>query len=170
MGMGTTTVRMNTRLAVFNCHKNNAKARADQDFIAEFGQQVFNESIQPLHEAGIMQLFEPHHRGEHETVRRAWWAARVWGYVNGDQRQPQTFMLWGNIEVPGSEVRTELWKEALPHDWATQACEWGYSVLLGGGDDLIVVGFASEAEARKAAADDMKHRAEQANMAGERDE
>lgn len=162
--METTTVSMNTRLAVFNCHKNNAKARADQDFVAEFGQDAYERSIKPLHEAGTMKVLETHDVPTHEVVRRAWWASRVWGYVNGESRQPQTFMLWDKIEVPGSDIATELWKEAMPHDWASTSCEWGYSVLLGGGDDLIVVGFPTEAAARKAAADDMQRRMELASQ------
>ena len=49
--------RMDSYFSVFNSHINNASARADAEFIAQFGQEKFDEVIAPLHAAGIMSVF-----------------------------------------------------------------------------------------------------------------
>lgn len=50
--------RMSQNFAVFNGHVNDGANRANAEFIAQFGQDDFDAIIAPLHEAGIMSIFE----------------------------------------------------------------------------------------------------------------
>lgn len=69
--------RMDAGFSVFNCHLNNAKERADKEFIAQFGQEAYDSSIAPLDEAGIMSIFN-----DVPTPHTAVWVALVTAYVN----------------------------------------------------------------------------------------
>lgn len=71
--------RMGTNFAVFNCHVNDAKNRADAEFIAQFGQEKFDEVMTPLHEAGIMEIFN-----EAPTIYTMAWVTLCAAYVNED--------------------------------------------------------------------------------------
>lgn len=49
---------MNPYVAVFNCHINNAKSKADKAFIKRFDKDVFNKEIKPFLDKGIMSIFK----------------------------------------------------------------------------------------------------------------
>lgn len=69
--------RMEPFIAVFNCHVNNAKARADAEIIAQFGQEVFDKKIAPYHKKGIMAIFNK--KPNHVTAA---WVAVCTAFVN----------------------------------------------------------------------------------------
>jgi hypothetical protein len=50
--------RMSVYFSLFNCHLNNAKERADREFIAQFGLEKFKEEIEPFILKGIMSIFD----------------------------------------------------------------------------------------------------------------
>lgn len=49
---------MSTYVAVFNCHVNDAKAKADAQFKRAFGLAKFNRHIKPYDDEGIMSIFD----------------------------------------------------------------------------------------------------------------
>lgn len=69
--------RMSADFAVFNCHVNDASDRADAEFIAQFGQKAFDETIKPLHEEGIMGIFN-----DEPTPLTMAWVTLVTAFVN----------------------------------------------------------------------------------------
>jgi hypothetical protein len=69
--------RMGPYTSVFNGHVNNASARADAEFIKQFGQQTFDKVIKPFHKAGIMGLFNVP-----MTPHRLAWVTLVAAFVN----------------------------------------------------------------------------------------
>jgi len=72
---------MSPGFAVFNLHVNNAGNRADHEFKRIFGEKCFKRVIAPLHEEGIMSIFDTK-----PTMHRMAWVAMVTGFVN--ERQP----------------------------------------------------------------------------------
>jgi hypothetical protein len=73
--------RLSQGFAVFNCHVNGAKKRADREFKAQFGQEAFEKYIAPLHEDGIMTvLHEP--KDKLDALMRGAWLALCTAYVN----------------------------------------------------------------------------------------
>jgi len=79
--MSITKERMNTSFAVFNCHVNSARKRADREFKAQFGQDTFDHYIAPLHEEGIMLVLSKG-KSEMDTAMRVAWAVLCTAYVN----------------------------------------------------------------------------------------
>lgn len=77
-----TMERMEQGWAVFNCHRNDAKERADAEFIAQFGQEIFDEVMAPLHKDGIMAIFH-----DDPTPETAAWVALCTAYVNEDRNE-----------------------------------------------------------------------------------
>lgn len=72
-----TEERMTHEFAVFNLHCNDAGNRADAEFIAQFGQRVFDRHIAPSHKEGIMSIFDkPANR------YRVAWVTLVTAFVN----------------------------------------------------------------------------------------
>jgi hypothetical protein len=73
----TTEKRVDAYFSVFNGHVNNAAARANAEFVAQFGQEAYDEHIKPLREAGIMSIFtiDP-------TPFTMAWVALVTAFVN----------------------------------------------------------------------------------------
>lgn len=71
------TERMGPTTAVFNSHVNDARDRADAEFIAQFGPQRFEQVMAPIHEAGLMSIFD----GE-PTVYTMAWLTLCRAYVN----------------------------------------------------------------------------------------
>lgn len=69
--------RMDQGFSVFNLHANNAGKRADKEFIDQFGQENFDEHIKPLHETGIMSIFD-----NEPTIYTQAWVTLVTAYVN----------------------------------------------------------------------------------------
>jgi len=49
---------MDPYFALFNCHVNNARQRANAAFIEKFGQPTFDRIMKPLHRNGIMSIFD----------------------------------------------------------------------------------------------------------------
>lgn len=72
--------RMSNGVSVFNLHVNNAGARADAEFIAQFGRETWEREIEPFHKAGIMSIFH----GPPKKWRLVW-VALVTAYVNEDR-------------------------------------------------------------------------------------
>jgi hypothetical protein len=50
--------RLDVHFSIFNLHVNDAGERADVEFKAQFGEAKWNEHIKPLHDAGIMSIFQ----------------------------------------------------------------------------------------------------------------
>lgn len=71
------TERMDQGFAVFNLHVNDAGDRADREFIAQFGQDEFDKVIKPLHDAGIMSIFD-----NAPTPQTQAWVSLVTAFVN----------------------------------------------------------------------------------------
>lgn len=69
--------RLDVGFSVFNCHLNNAKERANAEFILQFGQEAYDEHIKPIDEAGIMSIFH-----EAPTKYTGPWVTLVTAYVN----------------------------------------------------------------------------------------
>lgn len=44
--------------AVFNCHVNNARERAEQAFKLKYGKACWKREIQPFRDFGIMSIFK----------------------------------------------------------------------------------------------------------------
>jgi hypothetical protein len=76
--------QMNQGFAVFNLHVNNAGKRADVEYIAQFGQEHFDEHIAPAHAAGIMTIFT---RDPIELAARLPWITLVTAYVNENRTE-----------------------------------------------------------------------------------
>ena len=74
-----TTRRMDSGFSVFNGQVNNAAERADAEFVAQFGQDKFDEEIAPLHKKGIMSIFD-----SKPTIHTFAWVALVTAFVNED--------------------------------------------------------------------------------------
>lgn len=74
--------RVDSGFSVFNLHRNNAGARADAEFIAQFGQEAFDKHIKPLHEEGIMLIFK-----KPPTKYTGPWVALCTAYVNEDAKE-----------------------------------------------------------------------------------
>lgn len=69
--------RMSLHFAVFNLHVNDADKRADEEFVAQFGVEMFYEHIAPFYEEGIMSMFDAD-----PTLHGLAWATLVTAYVN----------------------------------------------------------------------------------------
>jgi hypothetical protein len=69
--------RMNQSFSVFNSHVNDASQRADAEFIAQFGDEVFAREIAPLHHKGIMSIFDGA-----PNIHTLAWVVLVTAYVN----------------------------------------------------------------------------------------
>lgn len=71
---------------------------------------------------------------------------------NGCMATTTTYHLFDGIDC-GQNARptAQLWKEG-------EGTHWGYSLDTGSGDDVIVLGFDTEDEARGAAYDDVRER------------
>lgn len=63
--------------AIFNCHKNNAEARAKVAFIHKFGEDVWDKKIQPIIDNGIMDIFN-----EKPNVHTLFFVNAVFLFVN----------------------------------------------------------------------------------------
>jgi hypothetical protein len=74
--------RMDQGFSVFNCHVNGAKKRADREFKAQFGQDVFDQFIAPLHEEGIMVILGTAPKTKIDALMRGAWVALCTAYVN----------------------------------------------------------------------------------------
>lgn len=70
--------RMSHGFAVFNLHVNKAGKRADREFKAQFGQEIFDKHIAPLHEKGIMLIFS----AANASIFTSAWIALCTAYVN----------------------------------------------------------------------------------------
>jgi hypothetical protein len=73
--------RMDPGFAVFNGHVNDASDRADAEYVAQFGQASFDEHIKPLHDAGIMSVFNTR-----PTAQTMAWTSLVTAYVNENRK------------------------------------------------------------------------------------
>lgn len=69
--------RYSHNFAVFNSHINDASNKADAEFIAQFGQEAFDEHIKPHHENGIMGIFN-----ESPSLHTMSWVVLCTCYVN----------------------------------------------------------------------------------------
>ena len=69
--------RLDPYLSVFNCHSNNARKKADAEFVLQFGQEAFDKHIAPLHESGIIAIF---HKKPNEYTGP--WVSLVTYFVN----------------------------------------------------------------------------------------
>lgn len=74
---------MSPGFAVFNCHVNNAKKRANKSFIEKFGRSAFNRTMLPLFRRGIMTIFH-----ELPTEKTQYWVDQVTAFVNEDRQAP----------------------------------------------------------------------------------
>lgn len=75
--------RMSVDFAVFNCHMNNAKKRADEEFIAQFGREKFDKVMGPIHRKGIMSIF---HKAP--TKYTMAWVVLCVAFVNENRQSP----------------------------------------------------------------------------------
>lgn len=64
--------RMDQDFAVFNLHVNAAGKKADREFKAQFGQDVFDEHIAPLRRDGIMAIFQRSGNELADALHMAW--------------------------------------------------------------------------------------------------
>lgn len=48
---------LDVTFAVFNCHRNDAAAKAKEAFVAKYGEAQFDRRIGPILKAGIMSVF-----------------------------------------------------------------------------------------------------------------
>ncbi len=69
--------RLDHGFAVFNSHINRASARADREFEAQFGREIFEKHIKPFHDEGIMAIFH----GK-PTIYTMAWVVLCTAYVN----------------------------------------------------------------------------------------
>jgi len=76
--------RLSAHFAVFNCHVNDAAKRADAEVIAQYGQKAFDEHMRPLHEGGIMAVFNKAPQEYNPIVPV--WVALVTCFVNEERR------------------------------------------------------------------------------------
>lgn len=77
--------RLDSVFSVFNLHINRAKERADAEFISQFGRKNFNETIKPLHDGGIMSIFD--FEGDRAAFgMKAAYIALVTFFVNEDRK------------------------------------------------------------------------------------
>jgi len=73
--------RMDPQFSVFNCHVNSAKLRANEEFIRQYSKELFDTYIAPLHETGIMEIFEA--SSDKKTLHmRVAWITLCTAYVN----------------------------------------------------------------------------------------
>ena len=56
--MGKKEDPMSPHFALFNLHVNDAQKKADRAFVQRYGQEKFDEIMKPLHEDGIMGIFQ----------------------------------------------------------------------------------------------------------------
>lgn len=82
------TERMGTVFAVFNLHVNDAGEKAKRIFIANFGQDMWDEVMQPLEDAGIMSIFD-----QEPTPFLSFYITTVLLLVNGDVTVKENNML-----------------------------------------------------------------------------
>ena len=68
---------MDVGFAVFNGHVNDAFNKANAAFIEKFGQETFDRVIQPLHDQGVMAIFNTG-----PTEHTEWYAKKVQEIVN----------------------------------------------------------------------------------------
>jgi hypothetical protein len=129
------TERMDPGFAVFNLHINDARPKAEAIFIAQFGQEKWDEVIRPLETAGIMSVF-----GQNLTFEIMFYITTIMLVVNGD------------LDVPAA-------KDAGPgaaNEFGEQlrrGMEEGHP-LVPGSDPLVKLGLSPEkAAAARAAAD-----------------
>jgi hypothetical protein len=76
--------RMDHGFSVFNLHINEAGSRADAEFIAQYGQKVFDKHIKPHHDEGIMSIFDT--RMTRSPYKMAW-VTLVTAFVNKGQHR-----------------------------------------------------------------------------------
>lgn len=69
--------RMDPYFAVFNLHVNRAGYRADREFKAQFGLEMYEKHIAPLRRDGVMAIFQ-HKPNVYEFA----WVALVTAFVN----------------------------------------------------------------------------------------
>ncbi len=74
--------RLDHTFAVFNGHINNAAKRANAEFVAQFGQEVFEAEIAPLDSQGIMSIFD-----RSPTIYTMAWVVLVTAFVNEKQKR-----------------------------------------------------------------------------------
>lgn len=80
---------MDVGFAMFNSHVNDAANKANAAFIEKFGQEAFDRVIKPLHDQGIMAIFNTA-----PTEHTEWYATKVQEIVND-----------GRPYVPASEKK-----------------------------------------------------------------
>lgn len=78
--MNTTENVLDLRFALFNCHLNDAENRANAAFVKRFGQDAFDENIQPFLNKGIMAIFN-----EPPNKHTKWYVETVAVFVNEDR-------------------------------------------------------------------------------------
>lgn len=69
--------RMSIQFSVFNLHVNDAGERADAEYIAQCGQESFDQHIKPFRDQGIMSIMKVP-----PTPQTMGWAMLVTAYVN----------------------------------------------------------------------------------------
>lgn len=74
--------RMDPYFSVFNLHVKQAGKRADREFRAAFGDDAFKAYIRPLHEKGIMLIFNSKPRTVEDAMYRGAYVALVTAYAN----------------------------------------------------------------------------------------
>lgn len=82
------TERMGAGFAVFNLHVNDAGDKAKRIFIANFGQDKWDEVMQPLEDTGIMSVFD-----QEPTPFLSFYITTVMLLVNGDVTVKENNML-----------------------------------------------------------------------------
>jgi len=75
--------RMDAYFAVFNGHINNAEIRANAEFRAQFGDEVYAREIAPVHAEGVMSIF-----AGQPNIHTMAWVTLVTAYVNESAKAP----------------------------------------------------------------------------------
>lgn len=78
--MAKTKERMSQGFAVFNLHVNDAGDRASREFVAQFGQEKFDQKIKPFIDKGVMSIFD-----QKPTRWTLAWVTLVTAFVNEDR-------------------------------------------------------------------------------------
>src|SRR6185503_4859330 len=75
---------MTRGFAVFNCHLNNAKAKAKRRFKKKFGAEVWKLEIQPFLNKGIMSIFE-----QEPNDHTLWYVDEITAIVNARRQKTE---------------------------------------------------------------------------------
>jgi hypothetical protein len=77
--MTTSTERLDRGFSLFNCHVNDARKRADAEFVAQFGQEAYDQFIAPFDAKGIMTILDEQSPSLPYAMS---WITLVTAYVN----------------------------------------------------------------------------------------